>query len=414
MVSKKKRLLQRLEAATSPTKKEAAAVATPFRVEPEEPPVELAAFIGATIIGLLIIMALAIFFGTRSIEGTLEFQTLGTLRASGIRDVAVEANGMNLTLHGTVNKVDHIELAAFIATTIEGVGEVDVTNIVYVPPPSEVEPDRQADPLVFSWSSARIDVSGTLSDEATLASVIDALGAVWETVDTSEVQVKEAIASQRDWLPAIVSVVTRAGGDLDQGTVIANPNLGFVLVAGEAETRGQQVAVLSDVEEIVSKVNFEFTSGLTIKEQPPPPTVVASPGAPTTTTTTTTLPPIVVELQESLDDLIEGKVVEFEFGSSVITPQGRELLDEVLDALRKFPDVRLQIGGHTDDVGSVESNLLLSRLRAASVLTYLVDREEDPGRFDVIGYGEDHPIAENTTEDGRARNRRIEFTALSE
>ena len=309
---------------------------------------------------------------------------------------------MNLTLHGTVNKVDHIELAAFIATTIEGVGEVDTTNIVYVPPPSEVEPDRQArSPCVLvEFSPYRRFRHAVGRSDSGFRHRRPGRG--------------EAIASQRDWLPAIVSVVTRAGGDLDQGTVIANPNLGFVLVAGEAETRGQQVAVLSDVEEIVSKVNFEFTSGLTIKEQPPPPTVVASPGAPTTTTTTTTLPPIVVELQESLDDLIEGKVVEFEFGSSVITPQGRELLDEVLDALRKFPDVRLQIGGHTDDVGSVESNLLLSRLRAASVLTYLVDREEDPGRFDVIGHGEDHPIAENTTEDGRARNRRIEFTALSE
>jgi outer membrane protein OmpA-like peptidoglycan-associated protein len=58
--------------------------------------------------------------------------------------------------------------------------------------------------------------------------------------------------------------------------------------------------------------------------------------------------------------------------------------------------------------------LLLSRLRAAAVLTYLVNNGEDAGRFVVIGYGEAVPIADNSAESGRARYRRIEFTARSE
>ena len=120
-----------------------------------------------------------------------------------------------------------------------------------------------------------------------------------------------------------------------------------------------------------------------------------------------------LSFRESLDELIEGKVVEFEFASSVITAEGRELLDEVLEALRRFPEVSVEIGGHTDAVGTDETNLLLSRLRAAAVLTYLVNNGEDAGRFVVIGYGEAVPIADNSTESGRARNRRIEFTARS-
>ncbi len=184
---------------------------------------------------------------------------------------------------------------------------------------------------------------------------------------------------------------------------------------GELETRSEQVAVRRDVEEILATLRFAFTNGLTIKEVPPPPTqppVVGTEDPPETTTTT--VPPEVIELQLTLDELIEGKVVEFDFASAVITAQGRHLLDEVLEALEMFPEVQVQIAGHTDDIGTEESNLLLSRLRAASVLSYLVDRGQSPLRFEVIGYGESEPVADNDTAEGRARNRRIEFIALSQ
>ncbi|MDX1450464.1 MAG: OmpA family protein, partial [Acidimicrobiia bacterium] len=230
--------------------------------------------------------------------------------------------------------------------------------------------------------------------------------------------VKPGLPSERDWLPSVLGVVARAGEDLEEGTVLANADLSFVMVAGEVETRTVQVAVLNDVRDILSALTFDFTSGVTVATADPLPTTTAIASGTSTTTappsTTTTLPPIVVEFQGNLDELIEGKVVEFEFGSSVITAEGRTLLDEVLEALREFPDIRVEIGGHTDDIGSDESNLVLSRLRATAVLSYLVDQGESPGRFQIVGYGESQPVADNSTEEGRARNRRIEFTALAE
>ena len=72
------------------------------------------------------------------------------------------------------------------------------------------------------------------------------------------------------------------------------------------------------------------------------------------------------------------------------------------------------IAGHTDDRGSADANQLLSEQRANAVLEYLIQRGQDPARFDTIGYGETQPIASNDTAEGRARNRRIEFTALLE
>lgn len=118
------------------------------------------------------------------------------------------------------------------------------------------------------------------------------------------------------------------------------------------------------------------------------------------------------ELQVSLDVLIEGKVVEFGVKSFDLTPRGSALLDEILTKLRLAPDVRIKIAGHTDSQGSSAANQILSEKRANAVLAYLLAGGEPRERFDVIGYGESQPTEENDTADGRARNRRIEFTAL--
>ena len=386
---------------------------------------EFAAFVGAVVIGIAIITELAIFNGTRAIEDQLETQTLGLLRDAGIRDVDVDADWLEVALYGTVRDEQHIAIANALARSVDGVVDVDVQNIVYVPPPPEVDFDIVALPLVFAWDDDVVTVSGNVSDEPNHDAVINFVSELWGVVIAEGLVVKEGIDSERAWLPSILNVVSQAGRELPEGIVVANASSSFVLVSGELESRRAQVALANEVEATLSILTFAFTSGLTVKEEPPPPVASAAPGSegpqsatttttPTTTTTTTAPPPEVVELQLNLDELIEGKVVEFEFGSSVITEQGRLLLDEVLDALVMVPDVKVEISGHTDDVGSDQSNLLLSRLRAAAVLAYLVDRGELPTRFVVIGYGEAEPVADNSTNEGRARNRRIEFTALSE
>ncbi|NHZ70972.1 MAG: OmpA family protein, partial [Proteobacteria bacterium] len=122
----------------------------------------------------------------------------------------------------------------------------------------------------------------------------------------------------------------------------------------------------------------------------------------------------VEELQVNLDELIEGKVVEFEVKSFDLTETGKALLDEISEALALVEEIRVEIAGHTDSRGDDVANQLLSEQRASAVFTYLVAEGADPERFDVIGFGETQPIADNDTSTGRARNRRIQFTALLE
>jgi OOP family OmpA-OmpF porin len=82
--------------------------------------------------------------------------------------------------------------------------------------------------------------------------------------------------------------------------------------------------------------------------------------------------------------------------------------------LVEFSAVPVEIAGHADSQGSPERNLELSRRRAQAVLDYFVSRGEDPERFVAVGYGDTRPIADNSTEEGRQKNRRIEFIALEE
>lgn len=98
--------------------------------------------------------------------------------------------------------------------------------------------------------------------------------------------------------------------------------------------------------------------------------------------------------------------VTFATGSARVDAAGRKLLDAIAPCLK---DGSYEIGGHTDNVGGAEANMSLSNARAQAVRTYLVGAGAAGDRLVAVGYGAEHPIADNGTAEGRARNRRIEF-----
>jgi outer membrane protein OmpA-like peptidoglycan-associated protein len=101
------------------------------------------------------------------------------------------------------------------------------------------------------------------------------------------------------------------------------------------------------------------------------------------------------------------KGVTFQSGKAVLTPNSYSILDDVAESLREWPEVKLEIQGHTDSQGSAAYNLQLSQMRAEAVRTYFVRQGIDPSRLRAVGYGESQPIAENALAAGRARNRRV-------
>jgi OOP family OmpA-OmpF porin len=101
--------------------------------------------------------------------------------------------------------------------------------------------------------------------------------------------------------------------------------------------------------------------------------------------------------------------IGFANGSSELTPESHAVLDLIVAGLAGQPAMRLQIVGHTDDVGAEAYNLQLSQDRAAAVLAYLAEHGIATDRLSSTGEGEGQPVADNASAEGRALNRRVEF-----
>jgi OOP family OmpA-OmpF porin len=104
--------------------------------------------------------------------------------------------------------------------------------------------------------------------------------------------------------------------------------------------------------------------------------------------------------------------VHFEFNKSILTPDSRVILDKVAASLQDRPDVKVEVAGHCDWVGSDAYNLKLSDRRAAAVREYLISKGVMEGNLTSRGYGETQPIADNKTDEGRAKNRRVELRRI--
>lgn len=108
--------------------------------------------------------------------------------------------------------------------------------------------------------------------------------------------------------------------------------------------------------------------------------------------------------------VIEG--CNFETGKAVLQPEAYVVLDQLVEYLKRKDDEKIELGGHTDNVGGAAKNLVLSQDRANAVRDYLISKGIAPERLTAKGYGLTQPIEDNRTADGRAANRRTEVKIL--
>ena len=111
----------------------------------------------------------------------------------------------------------------------------------------------------------------------------------------------------------------------------------------------------------------------------------------------------------------DGRPIEgifFEFNKDKIQKKSTKTLDAAVAVLKQFDDIRIEISGHTDDVGTDEANLDLSRRRAEAVKKYMVDQGIDASRIETVGYGRSKPVEAGKSAKVRAKNRRIEFRVV--
>jgi outer membrane protein OmpA-like peptidoglycan-associated protein len=101
--------------------------------------------------------------------------------------------------------------------------------------------------------------------------------------------------------------------------------------------------------------------------------------------------------------------VNFDFDKATIRSDARPVLDEAINILKSQGGVAVIAEGHTDSTGPEAYNMTLSQRRAKAVRDYLVAGGIDASRIETVGYGETQPVADNSTRDGRAQNRRVEL-----
>jgi OOP family OmpA-OmpF porin len=112
-------------------------------------------------------------------------------------------------------------------------------------------------------------------------------------------------------------------------------------------------------------------------------------------------PAIIEKGRQTLD-------VEFDFNKAIIKQGYDKNIDDLVQVMKDYPDLKVVIEGHTDNIGTAEFNKELSQKRADAVKQYMVEKGIDANRITAKGFGFERPIASNDTEEGRQKNRRVE------
>ncbi|MBO0591022.1 OmpA family protein [Cellulophaga sp. E16_2] len=121
-------------------------------------------------------------------------------------------------------------------------------------------------------------------------------------------------------------------------------------------------------------------------------------------------PEVTAEVQKQLNDY--ARTILFDTGKSSIKAASTSVMVDIITILKEYPNAKFTVEGHTDSVGSAKLNQSLSESRALSVKEFLVEKGIEEFRLSAIGYGEEKPIASNSTRAGRTQNRRVEINLV--
>lgn len=233
-------------------------------------------------------------------------------------------------------------------------------------------------PAATSALPGQVVITGTVPDDASKASVLGKLREVYGADKVVDQLSVGAVVMPPNWNAYVQKLVGPNLKLISRGQFKVDGNV--VSMRGEVSNEAQKQQIASDV---ASALN---------------PSYIVNNGLRVTTSD-----------QGVLDQTLANRVIEFEAGKSEVTAKGKVILDEMVLALKKLKSQKVEVIGHTDDQGLRANNLALSQARADAVRTYFSSQGIDINLISISGAGPDRPVASNTTGEGRARNRRIEF-----
>jgi OmpA-OmpF porin, OOP family len=224
----------------------------------------------------------------------------------------------------------------------------------------------------------QVVVAGTVPDEASRVAIINRMRELYGAERVVDQLTLGAVVAPPQWQQYVQRLLSPSLKQVSRGQLSVQGST--VEIRGEVGNEAQRQQIASDM---ASSLNPTYTvrNGLRVA----------------------------VQEQAVVDNALANRIIEFEPGSAVLRPAALPILDEMAAAMAKLQGRRFEIIGHTDAMGTRAGNVSLSLARAQAVKAYLVGKGMGSDRMATSGMGPDRPVASNDSEDGRARNRRIEF-----
>jgi OOP family OmpA-OmpF porin len=235
--------------------------------------------------------------------------------------------------------------------------------------------------LALGAAPGPVVAGGTVADEATKAALLARLRELYGNERVVDRITVGAVATPANWNVYMQKLLAPSLQLVNKGQLQVDGN--NVSIRGEVASEAQRQQVATDM---AGSLNASYTVSNGLRVAPP--------------------------AQNLLDTTLGKRIIEFESGRAVIRASGTLILDDMAAALQKVQGKKVEVIGHTDNVGVRETNLALSLARAEAVRGYLAQKGIAPETIAVAGAGPDRPVADNVSAEGRARNRRIEFRVV--
>lgn len=330
-------------------------------------------FIGLPILFMLPLLA----FKWRYIEADVAYNTSYNLQSINADWAHVETRnrGRHVLITGTPPNQEAIDQAQQLAVASEGVDRVSMSTDVKAPPEF-----AQLSALVVGNT---IQLKGVVSSQAEMDKLLsqaqNAFGA--ENVDNHL-----KVGSNTARLPNVSNVFGLLANNAKFSSDLqVNIKQNVLSIEGEVASKPNKSLIESKLDEnyqgrIISNLNVAL----------PPPVKPDN-------------------CQDTVNKLLNNSQINFESAKAVISSDSFNLLADIKSAAELCPDANFEIVGHTDSHGNLAFNMSLSQARAKAVLDHMINLGLDESKFNATGYGPNQPIADNSTPQGRAQNRRIEF-----
>ena len=300
-----------------------------------------------------------------------------------------------LTLNGTAPSIELKQEAEKVALNIEGVDGVDNRLVVakVIAPVVVVEPvkPKVVIPSPYILAAAKdkdnkVIISGYTPNALIHEEIIDQAKAIFGSTNVTD-ELKEAEGAPQEFVLSTKFGLEKLK-NVDYGEFkIADYDFNF---KGYVGSEDDKTALLKSLE---NKLSSKYEGSFDIKAPEKAPTPKE----------------IVISCQDQFKKILSQDKIHFENDKADIKQKSHTLLDNLVTVAKKCSNTNISIEGHTDSKGSEKYNQALSEKRANAVKEYFIKKGISKVRLQAVGIGETKPIADNKTEDGKAKNRRIEF-----